>query len=277
VAATAPVNTRLAQNVVECYRELPGIRVALIAGSVARGIADESSDLDLYLYWDRVDRDLLGDSNRLTPLSSERLFAVPTDTGIFEKHRVNGRMIDVESVEIAVIDDVIAQIDRGGAMSPAVEKTVAGLIDGVALIGQEELASWQMRLRYSDDLARAQVKSHVSGLLPPTPLYKVTLARGDALSFSARLSAVLLHAVGLVAAANRAFVAVTVPKWLPWQIGRMEVTPPDMAERINAALLYPSPAAMRDLDDLIREVLDLVDASVPGADTSVGRFILSLG
>jgi hypothetical protein len=277
VAATAPVNTKLAQNVVQCYRDLPGIRVALIAGSVARGIADESSDLDLYLYWERVDRHLLRDSNRLTPLGTERLFAVPTDTGMFEKHRLNGRMIDVVSIEIAVIDDVIGQIDRGEAMSATVEKTVAGLIDGVALIGPEELASWQTRLRYSDDLARAQVNAHVGGLLPATPLYKVTLARGDALSFSARLSAVLLHAVGLVAAANRAFVAVAEPKWLPWQIGRMEVAPPHMAERINAALIRPSPAAMRDVDDLLREVLDLVDASVRGADTSVGRFILSLG
>jgi predicted nucleotidyltransferase len=277
MAATDPSLAKLARQVVECYRDLPGIRVALITGSVARGIADESSDLDLYLYWDRVDRDLLRDSNRLKTLSSQRLFAVLTKTGIFEKHRLNGRLIDVESVGIAVIDDVTAQIDRGSAVSPAIEKIVAGLIDGVALIGQEELSSWQIRLRYTDDLARAQVEAHVSGLLRPTLLYKLTLRRGDALSFSARLSAVLLHAVGLTAPASRAFVAVTEPKWLPWQIGRMEMVPPHMAERIDTALLHPSPAAMRDLDELLREVLDLVDMSVPGADTRVGRFILSLG
>jgi hypothetical protein len=251
--------------------------VALIAGSVARGIADQASDLDLYLYWDPVDRDLLCDSNRLRTLGSQCLFAVRTETGVFEKHRLRGRMIDVESVGISVIDDVIAQIDGGSAMSPAVEKTVAGLIDGVALVGQEELATWQSRLRYTDDLARAQVEAHMTGLLPPKLLYELTLGRGDALSFFARLSTVLLHAVGLTAAASRAFVAVTEPKWLPWQIGRMELAPPHMAERINTALLHPSVAAMRDLDDLLREVLDLVDASVPRADTSVGRFIMSLG
>jgi hypothetical protein len=115
------------------------------------------------------------------------------------------------------------------------------------------------------------------GYFHPPLLNKLTLGRGDALSFSARLSAVLLHAVGLTAAASRAFVAVTEPKWMPWQICRMEVVPPHMAERIDTALLHPSLAAMRDLDDLLREVLDLVDVSVPGADTRVGRFILSLG
>jgi hypothetical protein len=71
-------------------------------------------------------------------------------------------------------------------------------------------------------------------------------------------------------------VALSEPKWLPWQLGCMGNVPPEMADRMNRALLHPSLAAMKDLGDLLREVLDLVDRAVSGADTSVGRFILSL-
>jgi hypothetical protein len=50
-----------------------------------------------------------------------------------------------------------------------------------------------------------------------------------------------------------------------------------MSERTNAALLHPSVEAMHDLHTLLIEVLDLVDARVPDANTTVGRFVLSLG
>jgi len=267
----------LALQIVEKYGDLPGLKLALVAGSVARGIADQSSDLDLYLYWERADQDALCHLNRLEPLGSERLVGMVTSTGVFEKHRLGNRMIDVESVDIASLAMVVDWLDRGNAMSPAIEKTVAGLVDGLAVFGQEELAKWQGRFRYSDALANAQVAAHVGSLLPPCLLYKLTLGRGDVLSFSARMSAVLLHAVALVAAVNRAFISVTEPKWLPWQLGRLSHLPAQMSERINTALLHPSVEAMNDLHALLVEVLDLVDSHVPDANTRVGRFILSMG
>jgi len=266
----------LAERIAETYRELPGLTVAMIVGSVARGIADQSSDLDLYLYWERPDRDALGQSNRLKALGIERLFGLATPTGVFEKYRLDHRMIDIESVDVAEFMRVVDWIDRGDAMSSAVEKTVSGILDGIAVFGQDELARWQGMVGYSDALARAQVEAHVGKLLPPPMLYMLTLGRRDSLSFSARISAVLLHAVALVAAANRAFISVDEPKWLPWQLGRLTNTPPHMIERVNAALRHPSLEAMNDLSALLAEVLDLVERHVPGANTSVGRFILSM-
>jgi predicted nucleotidyltransferase len=276
VTLNNPSDQELAQRVVQSYLGLPGLSVALIAGSVARGIADESSDLDIYLYWERPDRELLCRLNRLKSFGSERLIAVVTPTGVFEKHRLGHRMIDVESVDVSAIEKVVDWLDCGTAMTPIVEKTVIGIIDGIAVVGQQTLTHWQRRLRYSDALARAQVEAHVGGLLPPVLLYKLTHGRGDALSFSARMSAVLLHAVALVAAANRAFVPVNEPKWLPWQLGRLSHVPPRMIERMNDALLYPSVDTMGDLEVLLGEVLDLVERHVSDADTSVGRFVLSM-
>lgn len=265
----------LARSVVETYRELPGLTVAMITGSVARGIADQSSDLDLCLYWEQADGNAICQSNRLEPLGLERLMRFVTPTGVFEKHRLDRRMIDVESVDVAAFTSVVDWIDRGDAMSPDVEKTVSGIIDGIAVFGQHELAKWQGMIGYSDTLARAQVEAHVGKLLPPPVLYKLTLGRRDALSFSARISAVLLHAVALVAATNRAFISVAEPKRLPWQLGRLRNTPPHMSERVDGALRHPSLEAMNDLSALLAEVLDLVEMHVPDADTSVGRFILS--
>ena len=84
----------------------------------------------------------------------------------------------------------------------------------------------------------------------------------------------MLHAVALVAAANRAFISVAEPKWLPWQLGRVTTTPLRMGERVNKC--DTSPEAMNDLSALLVDVLELVERQVPDANTRVGRFILSL-
>ena len=113
-------------------------------------------------------------------------------------------------------------------------------------------------------------------LLAPSALYELTYARGDLLSFTARISQVLLDVVALLAAVNRRFVPVDDPKWLPWHLTRLEHMPADSAERIRAGLDDPSPTTMADLDTLVAEALDLVDRHVPGTSTGAARFAITL-
>ncbi len=147
---------------------------------------------------------------------------------------------------------------------------------GRAILGADELAEWQRTLVYSDAVAVAEVARHGRGLLAPTALFELTFRRGDVLSFQARLSEVLLHAVGLLAAANRVFVATGDPKWLPQQTRHFAHVPGRFWERIETGMLRPAPTSVKDVDDLLAEVLDIVDERVPGADTATARFLLHL-
>ena len=266
----------VARRVVDSYAGLGGLVMGLVTGSVARGISDVASDLDIYLYWIQTDRVALAGSNRLRALGTDRLFGMATPTGFFEKHRLKDRFVDVESVEIAALSEVVASLSNAEVMTPRVEKTVAGLLDAVAMTGGDELLRWQHRMKYSDDLATAQVAAHIGGLRPPVALYEITLARGDALSFAARLSSTLLHGVALVGAVNRQFIATTEPKWIPWQLDRLTIRPDHMADRINAALTHPTIETMRDLASLLDEIVDLVDRHIDTVDTRPARFALAL-
>ena len=272
--ATDPIGS--ATQVVDRFRDLPGLRMALVTGSVARGLTDEASDLDVYLYWDAVDTARLAEPARLQPLGARRAFGVATAHGYFEKHVLDGRFLDVESVAVATLDAVADALCAPAAVPGWVTKVAAGLRDAVAVVGAAELREWQGRLVLSDATAAAEITARAPRLLAPSVLYELTMGRGDVLSFAARVSHVLLDVVALLAAANRVCVPVDDPKWLPWQLDRLAVTPPAMAARIDRALRQPSPAAMVDLDALVAEVLDIVDARVPGADTRAARFALRL-
>ena len=267
---------RLGQTAADLYAGLGTLRMVLLTGSAARGLSDAASDIDVYLYWDGIDRDRLEAASALAAAGGSRIFAVPTPSGVFEKYRRAGRFVDVESVEIAALERTTAALEAGTRLSGEVVKVAAGLRDAVAVIGADELAGWRRRMVFSDATALAEVAARSPRLLSPAALFDLTYARGDVLSFAARVSHVLLDAVALLGAANREFIPVDDPKWLPWHLGRLDHVPPAAAERIAQGLRSPTPAALDDLDVLLVEVLDIVDAHVPGADTRLARFAIGL-
>jgi hypothetical protein len=262
--------------VADQYASLGSLRMVLLTGSAARGLSDAASDLDVYLYWDEFDRDRLKDASALSVAGAARVFAVGTASGVFEKYRRDGRFVDVESVEIAALERTAVALDTGSGLSAEVVKVAAGLRDAVPVIGADDLARWQRRMVLSDAIALAEVAARSHRLLSPVALFDLTYARGDVLSFAARVSHVLLDAVALLGAANRVFIPVDDPKWLPWHLGRLEHVPPAVAERIAEGLRSPTPDAMADLEALVVEVLDLVDSHVPDADTRLARFAIGL-
>jgi hypothetical protein len=95
-------------------------------------------------------------------------------------------------------------------------------------------------------------------------------------SYASRVSQVLLDAVALVAASNREFVPVDEPKWIPWHLARLPHQPATLANLLEDAFRSPSRDVALRADAVLLEVLDLIDQSVPNADTRLGRFSLAL-
>ncbi len=153
---------------------------------------------------------------------------------------------------------------------------IVGLRDGKAIFGADELAEWQRTLVYSDAVVVAEVARHGRGPVGTDGTVRVDLSARRRTELPSRLSEVLLHAVGLLASANRVFVATRDPKRLPQQTSHFAHAPGRFWQRIEAGMLRPAPTSVKDVDDLLAEVLDIVDEHVPGADTATARFILHL-
>src|SRR4051794_38044445 len=175
------------------------LRMGLIAGSVARGLSDDASDLDIYLYWDRLDRAELSEPRRFELIGAQIAFAVPTANGWFTKLEHRGRYVDVESVDATLLENAHDALAAGVAPVGWVVKLAAGLRDAIAVHGSEQLLACQQRLVYTDESATAEVNTRAGRLLSPTALFELTDVRSDTLSFTARLSQVLLDVVALLA------------------------------------------------------------------------------
>jgi len=264
-----------ADRVIACYDDLDGVSMALVTGSAARGLSDDASDLDVYLYCDQVDRASLEATPRVEQLGGHRVVGVERATGYFEKYWLDGRFVDVECVSTVVLE-VAHEALVTGAATDQVLSLACSLRDAGARRGGDELARWQEQLVYGDELARHQVQARGVRLLAPSVLHRLSYLRGDTLSYEVRASGVLMDVLGLLGAANRAFLPLAEPKWLPWHVERLEHRPADLLERVDAGLTRPDAASVADLDRLVHEVLDLVDDHVPGASTTAARFVLAL-
>jgi hypothetical protein len=195
--------------------------MALVTGSVARGLADAASDLDVYLYWTHLDVGALVSSARAQGVVGPRVLGIPTATGGFEKYRSGDRLVDVESVTVATLEDVASRLDRHEPMAPLTAKTMAGLRDAIPLRGADQLATWRSRLTFTPEQALVEVAVNLRQFLPPRAIYDVTQARADSISYAARMAAIALAAIGTVAAVNRYALPLQDPKWLPWHLERL--------------------------------------------------------
>ena len=68
----------LARGVVDLGADA-GVEMALVAGSVARGLADAASDIDVYLYCDRLDRSAADRVDRLAALAQFTIVTMKSD------------------------------------------------------------------------------------------------------------------------------------------------------------------------------------------------------
>jgi hypothetical protein len=203
---------------------------------------------------------------------------VPTPTGVFEKYRSADRLVDVESVRIGTLSDVSASLDRHEPMSPLMANTMAGIRDAVPLRGEEELATWRSRLDYSLEQARVEVTVNLARLLPPLVIYDLTAVRGDTISFHARLSAIALAAIGVVAALNRYALPLQDPKWLPWHVDRLALRPPDFVRRLQGPFSSPERSRVEEFASALSDTIDLAEAEMPEVRSEIQRtrFTLTL-
>jgi hypothetical protein len=95
--------------------------------------------------------------------------------------------------------------------------------------------------------------------------------RGDLVVFYEYVLATMRNVVGVLAGLNRVYVAPEKLKRVGTVVGRMALTPPDAAARLDALLDLPRDEVKAELDDLVAGTFDLVDEQLPEVDTAAAR------
>jgi predicted nucleotidyltransferase len=266
--ATEHVRT-LAARVVEAALALGPLRAALLAGSGARGDADFYSDVDLLLYVDEAPpedrlerlREAVGGMN-VVPIAPPQL--VQFDVG--------GVAVQVGYTTVAELEEQLeALLVRLEDVHGPNQKLLSGLVEGRALHGEELLARWRERVSaYPDELRRAGIEHHWRFF--PLWWYGSALETRDAELW--RLDMLLeasFNLLGVLAALNRVYYARFELKRLRRLVAKLELAPPDLADRLERLVHRPPADAADELGRLVVETRDLVSRELPDLELPLRR------
>jgi hypothetical protein len=246
----------LAQRVADA---LPPVADEIVlTGSVSRGVADELSDVEMLLVSDEVPKY----EQCLAHACTAGLERVDTWVRVPDAVHIGG-VVDGVGVELvwwarARVDERVRAICAGEITETRLT-TAEALVHGVALRSVGLLNKWQALLReYPSGLTAAVIQNATSMWQGYQPEGMLTLTRpGERLMLVERLAEDAQRVVSIVFALNREWQPTS--KRLAARVEPLELKPPRLTERIDAALTEPEPrAAIRLMYELVADTLALV-------------------
>lgn len=257
------------QIVGEARRRVP-LRAALLVGSAGRGDSDFYSDLDVILYVDELPADEILTEIRTVVGGAEPTRRERTEHACGEEFELDGVRVELPFVTIARVESGLDQLlGRIEEIDTPLQKAAIGVLEGLPLHGAELIERWRGRLRdYPESLRRAMIERHWS--------FFALWYHADAMAVRDsqlwRLD-VLLEAsynlLAVLAGLNRIYFSRFELKDTRKLIGRMNLAPPNLANRLESLFELSPDRAGVGLEGLVDETRALVAAEFPDVDLAL--------
>ena len=262
----------LAARLAEVYVAETAPRAILLTGSAAEGVSDAYSDLDLIIYHDRLPSD--------DQLAAARTSCAASDSGASVHREPDGAIefYDVAGIECQVAHLAIMAWERDMASvleefdpTTVTQKAITGLLDGVALHGDDLIARWQARARtYPEGLRQAMVEHHLR-IFPLWMAAERWPARDASIFYYQMLVEASLNLLAVLAGLNGLYFSAFQFKRLHNFAGKMRHAPDQVADRLDELFVLDPVPAGNALEHLVSETVTLVETHLPTVDTAPVR------
>ena len=261
----------LGKKILEPYTKLPTARAAMITGSVAEGISDFYSDLDMTVYYENE----LPSEEELARIreqngAAERawLLGDRAEGNIAEAYELNGIQAQIGHALIPIWENDIAQVlERFNADTP-LHKAMSGILESITVFGDEHMTRWKEKIAaYPDGLRRAMVEQHLK-FFPYWNIQKQIAARDATIWHYQILTEAAYNLVAVLAGLNRLYFTNFQFKKMRRFLVQMQIIPENFAERIETLIKQDAADAAIALEDLVRDVVKLVQDEMPDVDVS---------
>lgn len=285
----------LGQAIAAAYATDPKVAAIALGGSVARGWADQHSDIELFVFW----HDPPSDADRFNAVSHaggkvDVRWSHPPTTSEYQQifEATHGRVghvwpyEDEERSEHFYVHDV--DIGVSGFLSSTVEQYLVDVVDGfditerkhillaaiasgVPLTGAAEFAQWQARAAaYPAQLACAVVAQQLACDGDWWDCEKLA-ERDERHVLYPLLSHMVQRMSCMLLALNRCYLPDPRLKWLDRLIAALPITPVNCSTRLQSLYQVDPIAAVHEMQQLFEETLDLVDNHLPSVETTFVR------
>jgi hypothetical protein len=256
----------LAEGFAVGYRGLPGVRAVLLTGSVARGLADRYSDVELAVFWDDPPSD--GLRRQAAQVGGGVLVACHEHDEDNDEWAddvlVSGVEVQASHRTVAATERWLADVTTGFDPDLVKQDLIALIRYGVPLHGADLIRSWQRRTAdYPPALGLAMVRAHLD--FRSAWQRRKLLDRGELVPLYADLVDTARNVVLVLLGLNRVYFPHLGFKWIPRLVDELTDAPAELAARLDAVFTAQPHEAVRTADALIEETLRLVRSRLPQA------------
>lgn len=263
----------LAKQNIQAYIADPEAKAAMVTGSTATGQADFYSDVEMFIYYERLPSIEELQLARQRNNGSEPIRVLGNyDEGFWgEFYFIDGIEFQIGNVTIEFWErDMATVLQELEVISPA-QKALSGMLDCIPLYGKKLIQKWKRQIAdYPDALALAMIKKHLDFF----PIWAVGehLAARDTIMFQhqIRLEAGQ-NILGVLAGLNRLYYSTFQFKRIKQFIERMNLAPENLYARLESIYHQEPLAVANQLKELVAETVELVELHMPEIDTSKAR------
>lgn len=274
---TTTVLRSLAERLAASYvhRTRPG--AILLVGSAATGDADEYSDLDMLVYYDRVPpEDAVAEAARALGAEQYRgktwsdESGEPDERGYSERYSLYGIECQLGHVSVGAFEREIARVAVDHELDDELLKIMSGLFDGLPLVGDELIEGWRRKAGYTEALQRATIEKRWRFF--PWWYFQERLRARDATAWRHDVLAQSVYSiVGVLAAVNGLYFSTREFKRASRFVSRLEIAPVNLAARLDALFELDERRSTAELERLVAETQALVAERFPDLDLELER------
>lgn len=269
----------------EQYAKNENIEFAFVGGSVARGVAEGDSDIDIGVIWkapptEDERRDAIhAMSNldtrfvRVAPFDDDEsywwddFFIGQNEAG----ERASGLYVEISHYTCEFLDSVIQDVTKEFDPEPLKQNLFTGILGAIPIAGESRIEVYQDKIRdYPDGLARAIIERYAQ--IDFYSAWKKFIRRGENLylvyqQFCEVQEKLLYICLALSRTYSTAFT------WINLRPELIAVAPADFIPRMRSVFSLPPDRGAEVLKQLVHETYDLIETQFPDAKVDWWRSV----
>lgn len=267
------LNLAIARKVAEEHAQNPNVCSIFVAGSVARGLADANSDVDMSIVLKTpMDADFIAkERQRAADSGGGFYFEIPDGAGFGIYRYVDGVKVDNGFYTVGFYEEAIRSvIDRHELDDLNVQLMIRGIRSSKPLYGADIVQRWiEWTDDYPGELQQKMIKQHLR-FTPLWILRTMGVQRNDPFFLYEHFIENQKKILSVLYALNREYHPNKF-KGLRATVEPLSIQPRAVLRRFEALFHLPLTDAVDDLERLMFETLDLVDQHCPDIDTKPTR------
>lgn len=260
----------LAAQIGDHYAQHSKVDAVALTGSVARGLADQYSDIEIHVFWKQppMDEDR---KNIITQAGGDIFQFWPFEEDEWsESFVVQGVKVDLSGFLSETIDQIIIDVVEQFELTDYKQILLSSIQQAKPLHHSERLEAWQARIEaYPDELAKKMIKRYLN--FGPHWGPEMLVERDDLVFLYDLINKSQKNILGVLLGLNRMYLAHPGFKWMTQTIDAMQIKPSNLTPRMKRIYQSNPQEAVEELHGIIEDLFDLVKTHLPEVETESAK------